>query len=681
MKARTIKARILLWTGVCLVVSFGIMIVLSAFGARRAAIRDARDIAVKQAESEAFAIQLEIEKPLFAARTLAQALSSQKNAAAGKMDRSQVDGMLKQVLMRNPSFIGVYTLWEPNAYDGRDSEFANKPGHDATGRFIPRWIRGAEGKPGVEPQKNYENATAGGTGVRLGEYYLSPKETQKEAIIDPYLYQAGGENVLASSLVAPVISNNRFQGVAGVDAGLDFIQKHADGFNAYGGAAKLYVVSARGTVAGATELSGAVGKPASGLPGGLGALLSGASGARMEKNLLIVSVPVTIGGTGSAWTAHITIPRKKITAPANVLVWKQTGVGLACVVLAMALLFFIARGISTPIERATGILSDGVEQIATAAYQVTESSQGLAQGAAEQASSLEEISSSLEEVSSMARSNAENAATVDSLMRNDAAASFEVINERLGQMGGAMDKTMDASNESMKVIRTIDEIAFQTNLLALNAAVEAARAGEVGRGFAVVAEEVRRLAQRAADAAKNTHDLINTSKERITEATEFYINIFEAVNNNSEIAKRVTQIVSEIAAASREQAQGLEQINIAVGQVDSVTQNNASHSEETASAAEEMNSLSGRFMQSIENLAGLVGNARGRDETRAGGGKMLLPGGNHALPRASAKRRDTRPGAQPRSATGASGVAPGRLARHEIPDMKSIGADGDFNEF
>lgn len=683
MKIRTIKARILVWTGLCLVLSFGIMILVSAVGARRSAIRDAKNIAIEQAKAEALTISTEIEKPLLAARTLAQSLSAQKHGAGAELTRAAVNGMLRQELIQNPSFLGVYTLWEPNAFDGRDAEFKNKTGHDETGRYIPYWIRGADGKPAVEPLRDYENSTIGDTGVRLGEYYLAPKETKREAVIDPYNYKVNGKDVLMTSLVAPVMSDGKFYGIAGVDLELDFIQKIADEFKAYNGTAKLYIVSARGTVAGATGIIGSVGKPMSQLPDGIGTILTGEgnkTGVNDEKGMIVVSTPVNMGRTGTAWTAHITIPRDEITAAATLLMWKQIGVGLACIALALTLLLFIARGISNPIVRAAFELSTGADQIANTTRQVTESSQDLARGASEQAASLEEISSSLEEVSSMAMSNAENAATVDTLMSNDAAASFQVINERLGQMGGAMDKTMDASSESMKVIKTIDEIAFQTNLLALNAAVEAARAGEAGRGFAVVAQEVRSLAQRAAEAAKNTHDLISTSKERITQATEFYINIFEAVNTNSDISKRVTQIVSEIAAASREQAQGLQQVNIAVNQVDKVTQSNASHSEQTASAAEEMYSLSERFTKQIENLAELVGSTQKLGGSTPDAYNPVLPDSHKSVVLTAQRSRKREHAMLSHTAADETLSSTKRISYREVPRT----ADGDgqgFNEF
>jgi methyl-accepting chemotaxis protein len=229
------------------------------------------------------------------------------------------------------------------------------------------------------------------------------------------------------------------------------------------------------------------------------------------------------------------------------------------------------------------------EQVGTASAQVASSSQSLAEGASQQAASLEETSSALEEMASMTKQNADNSGQANTLM-NEANKVVGQAKDSMGDVTKSMEEISKASEETSKIIKTIDEIAFQTNLLALNAAVEAARAGEAGAGFAVVADEVRNLAMRAAEAAKNTSDLIEGTVKKVNTGSELVQKTNEAFDEVAISAAKVGELVNEIAAASKEQAEGIEQLNKGVVEMDKVVQQNASGSEESAAASEEMSS-------------------------------------------------------------------------------------------
>jgi methyl-accepting chemotaxis protein len=274
------------------------------------------------------------------------------------------------------------------------------------------------------------------------------------------------------------------------------------------------------------------------------------------------------------------------------------------------------------LEKALQQVAIGAEQVAAASVQMSTGGQALSQGASEQASSLEEISSSLQEMSSMTKQNALNAREakgVAEVARGSADKGVESMN----RMSSAISKIKSSSDSTAKIVKTIDEIAFQTNLLALNAAVEAARAGDAGRGFAVVAEEVRNLAMRSAEAAKNTANLI---EEAVKNSENGVAINSEVLNNFQEITERtnkVSQVMAEIAAASEQQDQGISQVNKAVEQLNQLTQQNAANAEESASAAEEMSSESEEMRSMVAGFQ-LTASMDFIRETRAGKSQRLL---------------------------------------------------------
>ncbi|HYG21265.1 MAG TPA: methyl-accepting chemotaxis protein [Verrucomicrobiae bacterium] len=318
------------------------------------------------------------------------------------------------------------------------------------------------------------------------------------------------------------------------------------------------------------------------------------------------------------WAAEATAAANSSLATAQKATWIAVILGLA---VGIALSVMIARSVAQVLSRIASALDEGSDQVAAAAGQVSSASQTLAEGASEQAASLEETSSSLEEMASMTRRNSENAEKANALARQARTAADQGA-EDMQSMNAAMEAIKTSSDDIAKIIKTIDEIAFQTNILALNAAVEAARAGEAGMGFAVVADEVRNLAQRCAQSAKETSTKIEGAITKSAQGVEISTKVTHGLQEIVTKARQVDELVSEVTSASREQSQGVSQVNTAVGQMDKVTQSNAATAEESASAAEELNAQAQSLKEAVVELLGLVG---GRAKVAASGTKHRSP--------------------------------------------------------
>jgi len=279
---------------------------------------------------------------------------------------------------------------------------------------------------------------------------------------------------------------------------------------------------------------------------------------------------------------------------------------IAAMVIGIVMAFLIIRSITLPIISAIRTIQDANNQVVSASNQIASSATNLAEGATRQASSVEEVSATIEESTALNTQNSDNAMQASKLARgaNDAA---EQGNVKVQDLMSSMTNITEASEKIAKIIKTIDEIAFQTNLLALNAAVEAARAGEHGLGFAVVADEVKNLAQRSADAAKETATIIQQAIDQIKHGNQIAQDTNESFSSILDQAKKTADIINEIAVSIKEQAEGMNQIATAITDVDEITQQNAAVSEEAAAASEEMNAQAIAMMESVEEVAKMVG--------------------------------------------------------------------------
>ncbi len=413
-------------------------------------------------------------------------------------------------------------------------------------------------------------------------------------------------------ITAPVKFEGRFVGIIGTPLDLltfskDFLEKTSLGASGY-----LFMVDSTGLVAAHPNkdlilktniLSFDFGKPIMERKNGaIDYLWNG------EEKTAVFRTSDKTGWiiTGTVTTSELLAPIRKIGYISGVL-------GLGAVILISLVTWWITGTLFKIVNRAVVKLDTTSEEVKQAAEQVSSSGHSLAEGASEQAASVEETSASIEELTSMTRRNAENAAQAGALSGETLKTTVN-CSDLMQEMAASIGQVNEASEETRKIVKTIDEIAFQTNLLALNAAVEAARAGEAGAGFAVVAGEVRNLAMRAADAARDTTDQIGDISDKINEAMGKVFGAIDEFGKVSENTEKVDGLVKEIAAASAEQAQGIDQIGRAVTELDKITQQNASNAEESAAAGEELNAQAVQIRQFVETLnRAVTGTSRGAD--------------------------------------------------------------------
>ncbi|MBI9088072.1 MAG: methyl-accepting chemotaxis protein [Desulfobacterium sp.] len=607
MKKLNLKMKMLLYIGMVAFLSFAVTIGVVAVKAGKMAKNDAMEKTTEIAHHYGGVVKSELEVAMDATRTLALTFEGLKKS--GQIpERSALDQVLKQILQGTPSLLAVWTCWEPYALDGKDADFTNAPGHDATGRYVPYWSRDSSGIS-VTPLVDYEQTGA-------GDFYQLPKRTGEETVIEPYLYPVGGKEILITSLCVPIRVNGRVVGVAGTDIALDTINERfaqlklfETGYLSVISNKGLYVTHPKSKRLGqpvlktdpwADELMGKV-------KSGNGFITENHS-TSLDEAVLRVCVPVEIGHTRTPWAVLVSIPMSKILEKAKNIQYTSMVIGTVAMALLMTTIFLIVSTITGPIKKgvafaetmATGDFSQsleikqtdemgqladalnnmtsnlggmineiaaGVETLSSSSTDLAAVSEQMTQGANETSEKSETVAAAAEEmsagmtsiaaameqastnVSMVATASEEMTATINEVAKNTES-TRTIADTAVSQAKTASDKIAElgaAAQEIGKVTQTITDISEQTNLLALNATIEAARAGDAGKGFAVVAAEIKELARLTAEATNDIRGKI----VGIQQATSVSV---ESIGSITKIIDDINDMVSTTATAIEEQA-------------------------------------------------------------------------------------------------------------------------------
>lgn len=606
----SLKGRLLVW-GIASIL--GVTIGLSLYSSYIL-----KDALITKAETHANEIASEIssdiELTLLRAKestiTMSQTLSQLRGPNAIKLSRVEMEEILKKQLKSNHSFFGTYVLFEPNAFDGKDNEFVNKPHHDKTGRFIPYFTNKGDGF-NIESLVDYDKEG-------IGDYYLIPKKTRKTIITAPYEYPVDGKKVLMTSIVSPVVSGNEFLGIAGIDVSLDFFQQLVESRGKDAGT-RIIIFDEQGSIAA--------------FSGNATAILKNIfkdtfdhyknfDDKRLVNNKLAeiddlnMSVIHPILLEGKTWYVEVVQDKDVIMEPVKSALMKQVLIAVAIAFLFIFIGFIMLNKIAHNVSNIAKKLEESTESNRKATESVKDTSFQVASATNEQASAIEETASTLDEINAMVSRSVENAKvstdkseeslelarkgkeTVEKMISSidDISKSNDEIMEQIKESNEEIKSIINVIGEISDKTKVINDIVFQTKLLSFNASVEAARAGDNGKGFAVVAEEVGKLAEISGESAKDINQLLeksNSNVQNIIAKTQSRIDHIasmskQKINDGVSVANECGELLDEIVTgadkvklmmielldASRQQSEGIKNISEAMGMLQTTTQNN-----------------------------------------------------------------------------------------------------------
>ena len=574
---RSIQKKITFWTGCCLMLVAIAITIVAVVEQRDISTRLAKRQAALGAKGQADVISNRMEKAMHTARILAQVLSTAK---AGQdpvsLTRNQVIRMLKEVTIRNSDFLGTFTLWEPNAFDGTDAAYVNQVPYDQTGRFIAYVNKGVTGEIRVETPVHYTLEGA-------GDYYQLPKKRRSECVIEPYVYTVQNKEILMTSLVAPIIADGQFYGVAGVDISMQFFQEHMDQFHEGMASVQQNLISYGGLLASASGQPALMGKHMQVLHADwqqdLGYIQNGRNIVELDEGRIAVFEPVHIGSTGTPWSVNYNIPMQQFMAQTNSAMWKMIGTSGLLITLFLLFMWFVVRQTALPILRikdaadafARGDFSNRIDTLAR------DETGDLGRAFNDMADKLNSKTEALEqkaETERQAKSDLEASVKdyvtfVETVGGGDLTQTVVTQNrgDELGILGDNLNKMTTSLRELATQAREgVQNITASTGEILAATSEQASTASEQAAAVTQTMSTVDQARQTAQQAAQRAGQVAESTKTTSAEADQGAKAVRETMSGVNRIKEQVETIAENILVLS-EQTQQIGEINETVNDI------------------------------------------------------------------------------------------------------------------